>query len=199
MGNQIETFGYLRETKESAKEAGIDPVFNLPRTGLDEYLSVIYPDVTDWIHDRTIPESTSRSRPDYRSESLKLIVEFDGFPHYQRPEVIKKDKELTKLYQNLGYKVVRIPFFIQLSNKVVKDLFGVDVDINLFDDSIPSLDPKLGNTPAYLSSVGVKRMAEDFKLSPKQYGVNTKYLDSLNDEDLTGVSILRLFYIRNTI
>lgn len=51
-----------------------------------------------------------------RSESLKLIVEIDGLPHYQNPIVILKDKEKTKLYEEFGYKVVRIPYFIQLTN-----------------------------------------------------------------------------------
>ncbi|WP_164849068.1 hypothetical protein [Flavobacterium columnare] len=36
-------FGFLRETSEKAKRAGIDPATNLHRTGLDEYLAVIFP------------------------------------------------------------------------------------------------------------------------------------------------------------
>lgn len=30
-----------------------------------------------------------------------------------------------ELYESYGYKVVRIPYFIQLSNEVVEKLFGV--------------------------------------------------------------------------
>lgn len=75
----------------------------------------IYPEVDDWVHDDIVPNFGRKIRPDYRSESLKLIIEVDGLPHYQQPDIIKKDKEKTELYKKLGYKVVRIPYFIQLS------------------------------------------------------------------------------------
>ena len=49
-------YGYLRETKELAEKAGIDPESKLPRTGLEEYLKVIFPEVNDWVHDKCVPE-----------------------------------------------------------------------------------------------------------------------------------------------
>jgi len=78
-------WGYLRETKEKAIRDGLDPDTGLHRTGLEEYLAVIFPDTSDWIHDKSIKEINGLKcnyRPDYRSESLKLIVEFDGIFHY---------------------------------------------------------------------------------------------------------------------
>ena len=82
-----EKWGFLRETEESAKKAGVDPDTGLHRTGLEKYLKVIYPMVNDWIHDQSIPGlqvngKVCRKRPDYRSETLKMIVEFDGLQHY---------------------------------------------------------------------------------------------------------------------
>ena len=50
-----EKWGFLRETEESAKKAGVDPDTGLHRTGLEKYLKVIYPMVNDWIHDQSIP------------------------------------------------------------------------------------------------------------------------------------------------
>lgn len=47
-------WGFLRETTEAAQKAGIDKDTGLPRTGLDGYLKVIFPDVDDWIHDKPI-------------------------------------------------------------------------------------------------------------------------------------------------
>lgn len=41
--------------------------------------------------------------------------------------MIRKDGENQKIYESFGYHVVRIPFFIQLTNEVVKILFGVEV------------------------------------------------------------------------
>ncbi|MDD7704413.1 hypothetical protein, partial [Campylobacter sp.] len=75
----MEKWGYLRETSQIAQMAGLDKATGLHRTGLDEYLKVIFPNVNDWIHDKALGEINGvlcRKRPDYRSESLKMIVEF---------------------------------------------------------------------------------------------------------------------------
>ena len=191
-------WGFLRETAESAKKAGVDADTGLKRTGLEDYLAVIFPNTNDWIHDKPIdnlPEGIkSRKRPDYRSKSLMLIVEFDGLQHYTKPDNIEKDKENTEFYESLGYKVVRIPYFIQLSNAAVKELFGVIVKEPLFDETIPSIGPKGKNSPAYLCGAGIKRMAKEFKRFPSQYFVNLEFLKKANDEFHTGVSLLEAAY-----
>nr|DAE82971.1 MAG TPA: Very-short-patch-repair endonuclease [Caudoviricetes sp.] len=192
-------WGFLRETSEIAEKAGIDKDTGVCRTGLDKYLSVIFPETTDWIHDKAIgllPDGTkSRKRPDYRSESLKLIVEIDGVPHYDNPENIRKDIESTKMYEKAGYKVIRIPYFIQLSNNAVKTLFGVDVDGTLFDESIPSMGIQEKNTPAFMCPYGIRRMAEEFKRFPEQYITNLNALRAFDDDDfLSGASLLENEY-----
>jgi len=121
-------WGFLRETAALAKKAGIDKDTGLHRTGLEDYLKVIFPKIDDWINDKAlgmVNDKLYRSRPDYRSEKLKLIVEFDGLPHYTKPDIIEKDLKNNELYKNFGYKVIRIPYFVQLTNKAVKTLFDV--------------------------------------------------------------------------
>ncbi len=186
-------WGFIRETSSAAQKAGIDKDTGLHRTGLEEYFAVIFPTVKDWVHDRALGDVSGRmirSRPDYRSEQLKLIVEFDGLQHYTKPDKVQKDADLTTTYQALGYKVARIPYFIQLSNKAVMTLFGVDVPEPLFDERIPSLGIKGFNTPAYLCPAGVKRMAQEFKRFPEQYLVNVKFLKHQDNSFLTGVEYL---------
>lgn len=192
-----EKWGFLRETREDAKKAGIDLDTGLHRTGLEEYLGVIFPDVADWVHDKSIPNSNRKTRPDYRSESLKLIVEFDGMPHYQNPDVVFKDRENMKVYEALGYKVVRIPYFIQLTKTAIRQMFGVEMDCEMFNENIPSLGKKGRNSPAYLCFEGLKRMASDFKKYPEQYRVNVEFMKSQNDDFFTGVSLLEYFYEKN--
>ena len=193
-------WGFLRETREDAAKAGVDLDTGVCRTGLDEYLEVIFPDVNDWIHDQSIKingkalidekGNTIRTRPDYWSEQQHLVVEFDGLPHYTNPDVILKDIENTQRYEKAGFKVVRIPYFIQLSRNAVKTLFRVDVEQELFDETIPSMGLKGRNTPAYLCHEGIKRMAREFVRFPKQYQVNLKALKDANNSILTGVELL---------
>lgn len=189
-----EKWGFLRETTEAAIKAGIDRGTGLHRTGLNEYLKVIFPDVDDWVHDKalglTINNKVCRKRPDYRSEKLKMIVEFDGIQHYTMPDRIKNDVLSTKFYESLGYKVVRIPYFIQLTNKAVKYFFNVDVKESLFNENIHSMDKNDRNTPAFLCGAGILRMIEEFKYHPEQYRVNKEFLISQNDPFLTGVDLI---------
>lgn len=190
-------WGFLRETNELAKKAGIDKDTGLHRTGLEDYLKVIFPEIDDWIHDKALGNFCGklyRNRPDYRSEKFKIIIEFDGLQHYTKPDVIERDLKTTELYKNLGYKVVRIPYFIQLSNKAVKTLFGLDVSEELFDEAVPSLGVGGQNTPAYLCPAGLKRMAEEFNKFPEQYEINLIFLKKQNDPFRTGTEFLEKEY-----
>lgn len=189
-------WGFLRETEHKAEIAGIDKDTGLHRTGLEKYLLVIFPEIKaeDWVHDKTIPGLKKRIRPDYRCEKLKLIVEFDGLPHYKNPDRIIADEQNDIIYQHLGYKVVRIPYFIQLTNDVIKKLFGREVDELMFDSSVPSLGIGGRNTPAYCCPAGIIKMAKIFKVFPQQYKVNLKALKNTEDEFLSCAKLLEKVY-----
>lgn len=144
-------------------------------------------------HDKIIGHGL-RIRPDYKSDALKLIVEFGGIQHYTNSLQIIKDFENTKKYEALSYKVIRIPYFIQLSKTAVKTLFGIDTH-DLFDDKIPSLSTKSQNTPAFLCPQGIIRMASDFLKFPEQYKSNIDALEK-EDETLSGVKYLEDTYLR---
>ena len=192
---------FIRETKEKAIKAGIDKDTGLHRTGLDEYLNAIFPDITDWVHDKSIGVLNGEKcqcRPDYRSEPLKLIVEFDGLQHYTNPNNIIKDVSQTLKYEVGGYKVVRIPYFIQLTKSAIKILFDIIVDEDFFDPSIPSIGIKGENTPAFLCPIGIERMAKEFVRFPDQYKVNLEALEKEANERLTGVNLLKEHYAKYT-
>lgn len=188
-----EKWGFLRETRKMAIKAGIDSDTGLHRTGMEEYLKVIFPEINEkeWIHDKPFVETGKRIRPDYRCDKLKLIIEFDGVQHYKQPDTIRKDAENQKMYEKLGYTVVRIPYFIQLTNEVVKTMFGREVKEMLFNPTIPSMGVKGRNTPAYCCLAGLERMARDFRNYPDQYKVNMGALKTANDEFITGCSLLK--------
>lgn len=201
MKNNIvnEKWGFLRE--HSSKASGKDPLTGLHRTGLDEYLSTIFPNTNDWIHDKAfgIHEDiiNYKIRPDYRSDSLKLVVEFDGLPHYTNPAVIIKDDNNSNIYRQNGYKVVRIPYFIQLTNDAVEKLFGVKVKEPLFNVTYPSLGGvEMKHNPSCLCPEGLKRMAKEFKDFPEQYEINIQSLKAMNNEMMSGVNYLMEEYNR---
>lgn len=189
-------FGYLRETQKHVEKDPIDPVTGICRTSLPDYLNAIYPDINDWIFDKStglIDKDTGKKslrRPDARSEKLKLIVEIDGLPHYQNPDIILRDEISTKFYEDYGYKVVRIPYFIQLSNNAVKTLFDKECNIELFDESHSSMSPELRNTPAYMCPLGIERMNNEFSRFPGQLNVNMKHLKNY-ESNISGLEFFK--------
>lgn len=191
-------FGFLRETSENAERFGFDKNTGICMTGLEIYLEEIYPDYK-WIHDKVlgnIDGVSYKTRPDYRCEEYKLIVEFDGIAHYTSPDQILRDYKNTEIYERLGYKVIRIPYFIQLTNQNVEKIFGVKVYTDLFPVGVPSFSVELKNTPAYLCPLGIERMAREFKSFPDDYKTNIEYLKTI-DKNLSGVDALENFYSNN--
>lgn len=110
---------------------------------------------------------------------------------YQSLKKIRKDRENQTIYESFGFKVIRIPYFINLTNDVVREMFGVNVHGNMFDPNLPSMSIKWQNTPAFCCNEGIMRMAEDFKRYPQQYEVNIRQLETENDEELSGANILK--------
>ena len=191
-------WGFLRETSVEAKKAGLDKDTGVCRTGLNEYLDVIFPN-QKWICNKSCGVRNKHGnliRPDYRCEGLKLIIEFDGLQHYQDENKIKTDIYNTAQYMKACYKVIRIPYFIQLTNKAIETIFGVKIQEPMFDESVPSMGVKGKNTPSTLCELGLKRMANEFLAFPEQYEVNVNALKSSQRPDETGVDLLENEYYK---
>ena len=185
---------WIREENKKNDAKNIDPITGWRYTPLEKYLKAIFPETTDWVHNKKMPRVKGYCRPDFRSDSLKMVVEFDGKLHYTNPGNIIADRQKDEVYKEAGYKVVRIPYFIQLTNEVVEKLFGKKVDEPLFSPKTASLFSALKNTPAYLCPAGVVRMAREFREYPDQYKVNLESLRAEKEPDLTGVELLEHLY-----
>ncbi len=82
----------------------------------------------DFIHDKSVPNSQNkRRRPDYRSEEKMLIIEFDGDSHYCKAQRIKSDTEKDEDYASLGYRIFRIPYFVQITPPVLNGIFNENI------------------------------------------------------------------------
>lgn len=90
---------------------------------LGYYLNYLFHD-SEIIHDKIIPNSGIKNRPDYRIEDLKLIVEFDGYKHFTSSNTILADIKKDKIYSEQGYKIIRIQYWIQLNDSVLYGLFN---------------------------------------------------------------------------
>lgn len=149
--------------------------------GLNKCLEKIFPGY-NFIHDKYMKinneyiynEYSQKIRPDYICEELKIIVEFDGESwsgggHYTDPFVIYKDISNTITLQQYGYKVVRIPFYIQLDKDMIKYYFDIDYNgdplYDMWDDHgfmFPSM-----KLPSYFCELGLNKFIEELFIFPK--------------------------------
>jgi len=86
------------------------------------YIDYLFAD-HEIIKDKAFKESGIRNRPDFRIPELKLIIEFDGYRHFSDTKTIKADFLKDSTYESLGYKIIRIPYFIQMRAEVITGLF----------------------------------------------------------------------------
>jgi hypothetical protein len=101
----------------------------LDESQLGLLLKDLYPNVS-FIHNKQVPNSGIQGRPDYRSDELMLIVEYDGAQHYQRAINVLRDMKKDIVYKLMGYKVIRLPYFIQPTTETIRYYFGIESSIN---------------------------------------------------------------------
>lgn len=118
---------YLRETDNKY----FDPRMN---TSLKDYLEVIFPcntfEYNISLKKDELPSDVEykRYKCDALCRDLKLVVEFDGLNHYTDSHAVLNDVKRDLWFESIGYKTTRIPYWIQLSQNVVRDLFDVDLE-----------------------------------------------------------------------
>lgn len=115
----------------------------------------------NWIHDKIVPNSGINNRPDFRSDNLKLIVEFDGFQHYTQSSYIIKDEIKDSTYSKMGYTIVRIPYFVQLESRTISYLFGFNYE---YKQTYPhGFIDKNAILPADFCELGIERFIKDLQ------------------------------------
>lgn len=159
---------YLRETKLK--------YFDCRRnTPLSDYLEAIFPEYkfeynyrmkklelpTEYVYHQYVCDAICKEQ--------KLVVEFDGLNHYMDSQVVLNDSYRDLWFRTLGYQVVRIPYWIQLSNLVIHDLFHVEVDQEMckldYCFYTPETDSvNLNATPGNMCELGRTRFVNEFNL-----------------------------------
>lgn len=144
----------------------------LTESKLGNFLDIYYKDYV-WIHDKSF---ISKKRPDYRCDELKLIIEFDGYAHYTSASNIISDIEKDILYKDAGYKVIRIPYFVQLNNSdIIKEVFNIDASVGFNEYQHGFIDEKC-ILPCDFCSLGIKKFLNDLI---RFNSVSNQIIDSL--------------------
>ena len=128
---------------------------------LGQVLEIIYPN-EKIIHNRKIPGYKELCRPDYRLPNLNLIFEFDGSTHFTNPKRIIMDEKNDIFYKSLGYRVIRIPYFIQMNSEFFKNILNLDIG-NLYNYPNGFIDNRAA-LPAEFCSLGLRKYIKNIKV-----------------------------------
>ena len=133
---------------------------HLTEAQLEHLLNIVFPITKDWFHNKPV---LGKFKPDYCSHSLKLVIEFDGYSHYTDVNSILRDERKDILFTQNGYKVVRIPYFVQLTGEVARHLFNIDVSINSNYPHGFISDKSTCKLPANFCELGIERFKHDLQ------------------------------------
>ena len=115
----------------------------------------------------------TKFKPDYILPELRIVIEIDGDSrsrrnHYSNANVAIKDRLKTRICTELGYKVVRIPSYIQLDSEMVRFYFGIDYAEELYpachEHGFEHPDIAL---PADFCELGLERFEQEMRTYPQ--------------------------------
>lgn len=150
---------------------------------LGEELKVIFPNnefrKQIYLKDICNNYNGKKLRVDYFCFKLKLVVEFDGYGHYTNPNQIVNDMDKNIYLEENGYKLVRIPYFVQLCPRTIKYYF--DVELKNYLQLYPhGFIDKKAVLPAKFCSMGISRFNQELEKLPDD--VSSEIFDSLLDQ-----------------
>ena len=127
-------------------------------------------------------------------KETKIAFEYDGPEHYNNVNKIERDQRKKKKLSELGYKVICIPYYLQLTQDIAKHLFFEN--FNVYSDSkynaaveriYETLDEEsmlahgwhtTSETPANFVEKGIRRLLEEVEQYPPS--VRCQLVHSLN-------------------
>lgn len=128
---------------------------------LGKILDIVYPN-EEIIHNKKIPEYEEKCRPDYRLPNLKLIFEFDGSTHFTNPKRIIMDEKNDLFYESLGYKVIRVPYFVQMDANFFINILNLNIG-RIYNYPNGFIDEK-AQLPAEFCNLGIRKFYDLLKV-----------------------------------
>lgn len=124
----------------------------------------------------TVPGSKRRWDMWFRDRDSSVIVEFDGDEHYRNTLKIKADNEKDAAACEHGFKIVRVPYWVQLDTITLKHWFGIDV---LIEQDFPHGFIVTKIFPASFCAMGIARFERELASLPE--AVRGAVMKSLRD------------------
>lgn len=110
-----------------------------------------------------VPGSRRRWDMAFSTNGRTTVVEYDGDEHYCNSLKIKTDVEKDRVAAQKGYRVVRIPYWVQLTNQTLHYYFGIDAEI---EQDFPHGFITTKIFPASFCSLGLQRFAGEMNALP---------------------------------
>lgn len=123
-----------------------------------------------------LPVGRRRWDMSYETNGQITVVEFDGDEHYRNTLKIKADTEKDQIATQHGYRVVRIPYWVQLTTDTLWHYFNLNAEIRQ-DFSHGFIATKI--FPASFCELGIARFQRELTSLPA--GVRTAVVNSLRD------------------
>ena len=130
-----------------------------------------------------VPDSRARWDMAYEVSGQTTVVEFDGDSHYRDPMKMKRDRQKDEVAASLGYRVVRVPYWVQLTNETLLHYF--DLRANIVQD-FPHGFIATKLFPASYCPMGIERFARELQGLPKavKEAVCSSLVDRVNEHGL---------------
>jgi hypothetical protein len=78
----------------------------------------------------------NRFRVDFFIPRLGIVVEFNGNTHYQKTKVILRDYALREYCKENNLKLIEIPYWLQIDDRVFHLLFGLQLTEKFIDSKV---------------------------------------------------------------
>lgn len=114
-------------------------------------------------HELSIPGSRRRWDMAYELSGQTTVVEFDGDEHYRHTLKIKGDGEKDALALAAGHRVVRVPYWVQLTTETLLFYFGLEARV-IQDFPHGFIATKI--FPASFCEMGISRFRQELLALP---------------------------------
>lgn len=126
----------------------------------------------------------TRSRFDVAVPEQMLLFEFDGAAHYTDALVWERDGRKSKEAILLGYRIVRVPYFVQWTTEAIK-YFLPEYNGNCTPNFPHGFIDKKAILPGSFCKVGYERFCAEMRKLPNS--ISSKVVKSLIEKEESGL------------